>query len=238
MMEEQCHQHYHVKLHHQNLIVKQVRCSTGLIIFLLIMFMYIGADLFYGVYVEQVRSIITIYLIFYLFSYMYTQKKPSTIEVAEQKSYEGWTSFIIGFLGTAIALFAIIGISPWLLQMFTNIEIPIGAFSIAALGFGALHGFIKAYIEEEIFRNQLPRAGFGDIWSAIIFGAFHLGVLFAIRGLTLSVIWFPVLVLIFLGLGWAIMRNYIGIMGSTGSHFAWNMFAMGILFSVISGGIV
>ena len=106
-----------------------------------------------------------------------------------------------------------------------------------ALGFGALHAFVKAYIEESVFRDALPKAGLGDVISNVLFGMFHLAVLTTVGGLTYLQALLPITVLIILGLVWAGVRNIYGIMGSTGSHFAWNLFAYGALPRIFMGGI-
>lgn len=208
--------------------------SVGIVIFIILIFLYINAGYVYGQYVEQVTFIMGLYFMMLLMALAYTKGHPATLG-----SNETWTNFIYGFVFTAVPLlFITIGV-PYIFQVSSVLEFPLAAFSLAAFGFGALHGLVKAYIEEEVFRNLLPKAGkLGDVISNILFGAFHLAVLVTIRGYAITEIMLPVAVLVILGLGWAKMRNGFGIMGSTGSHFAWNIFAMGLLVNVLVPGVV
>ena len=103
-----------------------------------------------------------------------------------------------------------------------------------ALGFGFLHAMVKAFNEELIFRDALPSIIGGkakllyvDIVSSVAFGAFH----FAVSGASLLVMAF----LSVLGFIWSQVYRRFGLMGSTGSHFAYNLAALGVLSKVFGG---
>jgi len=116
------------------------------------------------------------------------------------------------------------------------------------MGFGLLYAFVMAFDEEAVFRYLLPKvAGLGDIVSNIFFGLFHFFVLYAETSILLdagkiteimqwSIITFDVITLVGLGFVWAWMRDHAGgIIGSTGSHFAYNCAKYGVLTALMAG---
>jgi len=220
--------------------------SAGVLIMLSILFMWISADFIYGEYAEVVRNTMIIYFFLFLIPYTILNQAPKSI------MGESVWNFLIGFLGTGAVLFivtqgiGIFGTSAVLSEPF------VAAITVAGIGFGVLHAFVKAYIEESVFRWALPKyAGLGDVISNILFGIFHFSILTSltipsmISAGTLTDLgaanWMyavaPVITLTILGLIWALVRDRIGIMGSTGSHTAWNMFALGILPGIFMGGM-
>jgi hypothetical protein len=104
-----------------------------------------------------------------------------------------------------------------------------------AFGFGFLHAFVKAFNEEVIFRQILPIvAGLGDIISNVLFGIFHIAVVISQLSLLKMPVTFwtvaaPVGILVVLGFLWAKIRDRFGLMGATGSHFAYNLGVMQLL---------
>ena len=227
---------------------KKSKLNVGVAIVILWFALLLGADVMFGPYAEVATSILYIYFFMYLLMWVTVGTRPSTISVGS----EGWVNFLIGMLGTGVILLVGLLIFAPFLSSAALVIIP-AQIGIAALGFGALHGFVKAYIEESVFRDALPiKAGLGDIISNVLFAAFH-G--FILLGATIptqvsagklvdlgAANWqyaiIPLITLFVLGLGWAKIRNVWGIMGSTGSHFAWNLFALGILGKIFTGGIV
>jgi membrane protease YdiL (CAAX protease family) len=162
--------------------------------------------------------------------------------------------FIAGFVLTYIIFTAFLAapvtgeLLPGLIAAST-LEIQASITFVSVLGFG--HAFVKAYIEEEVFRSKMmtllkPVSGKGDgtfmqnvrqeLPAALVFGAFHFVVLYAFFGFTAS-LWVAMGWLSLLGLAWGIAEDRIGIAGSTGSHFAYNLIVFGML-PVLSGAVV
>lgn len=220
--------------------------TADVLIMLTVLFMWIGAEGIYGPYAEVVRNTMIIYFFLFLIPYTIINKAPRSI------AGDNLLNFPIGFIGTGAILFVatqligVFGTSAALTEPF------VATITIAGLGFGVLHAFVKAYIEESVFRWALPKYfKLGDIISNIIFGIFHLSILLVFTipsmiaegtlveagALNWTYAIAPVITLIILGLAWSQVRDRIGIIGATGSHTAWNMFALGILPRIFLGGI-
>ena len=206
--------------------------NVGFIILLIQLFLWISASYIYGEYAETVRNILIIYFFMFLITRVTLGGRP-----AGMSPRESWSGFLLAFVFTSAILLAL-GFASGLFEVASLTEVTPAAVGVTALGFGALHAFVKAYIEEDVFRSALPQAaGLGDFVSNILFGLFHFSMLMTVGGLTLETIWLPIIVLISLGMIWSVVRNHFGIMGSTGSHFAWNLFAFGALTSIFVGGV-
>lgn len=220
--------------------------SAGVIIMLAILFMWISAESIYGQYAEMVRNTMMIYFFMFLITYVFANQPPKSL-LSEKLS-----NFLIGFFGTGAILLLVSWIIGGLAPAAFLSEPLIATITITGIGFGVLHAFVKAYIEESVFRWALPKLfGLGDILANIAFGLFHLSILLMITipnmiaagnladigAMNYTYAIYPVFILIMLGLIWSQVRNHLGIMGSTGSHTAWNMFALGILPMIFLGGI-
>lgn len=232
---------------------KKQAASAGVIVLLSILFMWISADFIYGAYADMVRQTMIIYFFTFLLVYTAVNGKPKSMDG------ESLWNFILGFIATSVILLGLSFVIAPLLSA-ANIAEPvvIASISITGLGFGVLHGFVKAYIEESVFRWALPKlANLGDIISNILFGVFHTAVLVTVTIPALVVDgtladlgaanWtyaiMPVIMLVVLGFVWSYIRGTNGgglgwgIMGATGSHMAYNLFALGILPLIFLGGI-
>ncbi len=215
--------------------------SVALFVVLVQIFLLFNAQAIYGDFAPLISEVLTIYLIAFAVVLVALGLTPPTAERP--------ISALLNFIG----LFAIT----------TVIVTPFAAFIvessfeiiILALGFGMLHGFVKAYIEEVIFRFAIPTA-LGStpdnpklsagVISSVLFGFFHFGVLTATAsGLITASILAPdlfwtfviqnTLILTALGMVWWFIFNRFGLMGSTGSHLAWNLIALGIFVIPIMG---
>lgn len=209
--------------------------ATGLIIIILQIFLWTNADLIYGSFAEPVRDVMLIYLVMYAVVWAPLKHSPLTFTAGR----ESFWNFVFIFIGTS-AFLLLITVLPGITGLIaaTSGQV-VAAASVAGLGFGALHAFVKAYIEESVFRDALPRiGGLGDIWSSVLFGLFHFSILITFSGLAVLEAVMPMIILMALGYFWSKMRNGFGIMGATASHFAWNLFAMGVIGFVFTGGIV
>ena len=198
----------------------KLRLTVGILVTLIQLFLYINADWIYGPYADQARNVLLAYFILTTVVLASFAVKLPTLDVGEKGLY----NFFVGFVLTSVFMLLI----PKALQArLASIET-----TAMALGFGLLHGFVKAYNEEIVFRGILPKALGGglyaDVLSNILFGLFHL----AVTGASLPAIF----LLSILGMIWAFIRNRIGLMGSTGSHFAYNLGVMGVLDKIFSPG--
>jgi len=188
----------------------------------LIGMLYLMADLAWPDFAMEARSVLLIYIVMFLLTDALLRDK----EIKQPGNLGG---FLMGFLLTAVVLLAVSLGVPWLRELITYVISPAG---VIMLPFGITFALAAAYLEERMFRGSWP-AAIGDVGSAILFGVFHIAVLITVGGLAFPII--PVLTLIGLGLFWAKMRSMGGIMMSSGSHFAYNLWAVGILLLVLGG---
>ena len=192
--------------------------SIGLIVALIQVFLLINASFIYGQYAPQVVQVLSVYFFLFLiialpigFKLPIFKERPKVIQ-----------NFIIAFIITA----ALMTILPTIIVKTASLE-----FITLSLGFGLLHGFVKAYIEEVVFRYALPIAfGLGDIFSSLLFALFHISVILLSPSMVFGLDLILRFTLLFaLGLIWSLTRNKLGLMGSIGSNFAYNLAVLGAL---------
>lgn len=184
--------------------------------------LFLGADFIYEAFAPMVRNVLIIYFILYLYMMSTAGAEIKNLKITSAMP------FVLGFFITFIILSFI--------RPMTGANLLIGQvenIKIAA-GFGLLHGLVKAYIEEVVFRWILPiQAGLGPVVSSVLFGVFHFGV-YAMQGIVQSI---PIIMFLMgLGFVWHLIAWHVkiggkplGIMGSTGSHYAWNLIALNAL---------
>jgi membrane protease YdiL (CAAX protease family) len=201
------------------------KLTLGILLLMTMLFVYLAADFIYGPYAPAVKNVMIVYFILFV---MVMAGLKSGMPLLDT-SPVALSSFAVGFAVTAVVFLFI----P--LKGFAG-EITMTAVKMA-LGFGILHGFIKAYIEEAVFRGILMKR-IGIFFSNIFFGVFHIGVI--ILGLTamglavtFASVGIPVAILIALGFAWSFIAQRWGLMASTGSHLAYNLAAFGVLKSVL-----
>jgi len=199
-------------------MIPRIKFAVGIAIILLQLWLYINADYVYGPYASIVKNVMLAYFI------LLALLSPFVIQILMDIGFQDVPNFSIGFVITAIVMFAIGSI--------TVITGEIEGGLTLVLGFGLLHSFVKAFNEEVIFRGVLPKLIGGtmvaDVVSSIVFGVFHV----AVTGAS----WYAIIFLSILGFIWSQMRRYIGVMGTTGSHFAYNLSALGVLPKLLGGG--
>jgi len=207
------------------------------IIILIHIFLIFNADLAFGVLAETARNILLTYLLVVAAITAIFDVKPFSVQVGAI----GLQYFMIGFVMTSVAL---ILVSP----LFTATTAGSISTLVTAVSLGFMYAFVVAYDEEIIFRDLLPKKlHIPDIVAQPLFGLFHAAALSAVlsqriaAGAVQEAMFWPLLLLGFvtltaLGFIWAAMRDRITIYGSTGSHFAYNLFSYGILFTLIGVG--
>lgn len=198
--------------------------TIGVVIVLTWLFLYTQADLIFGQYAGPTKDIMLLYFLIFMIPAVIAQKGlPGAKEGL--KSIFPFAAMIVLTLAIAIPMqvFVTAASLEWL---------------TLALGFGLLYSFVKAYIEEVTFRYYLPKYFLGgglrgDIISSVIFGIFHLQVAI-LAGIQAP--GFAIIGLMFMGFMWSLVRRLFqsqgdgaGIMAATGSHFAYNLVALGLI---------
>lgn len=203
-------------------MMPRIKFAVGLAVILIQIWLYINADAIYGPYAGMVRNTMLAYfLLIAVFS-------PFVMKSLLRLGPQDLPNFTIMFILTS----AVLMIVPAVTHLVTG-EIEQGL--TLALGFGFLHSFVKAFNEELIFRDVLPSImGNGmvasiyvDIVSSLAFGVFHLAVT--------NVNILAMLFLSALGFVWSQVYKRFGLMGSTGSHIAYNLAVLGVLPKMFGG---
>lgn len=160
----------------------------------------------YGIYAEKIKTVLMFYLVLYVFIAVSLGKTMPSISLQSLKY------FALMFILTSIILI------PLTLIQQVSAEVVV----TTAISFGFFHAFVKAFIEERIWGDGL-KSRIGKPLNALTFGLFHLAVTFTTAGVNLIAIG----VLMILRFVWDNIHDRYGVMGSTGSHFAYNAFVMG-----------
>ena len=185
------------------------KITLGLIVLFMMLFLYINADIVYGIYAEQVKTVMVAYfLLLAVVLASFGVGLPSmSLSIYEIKN------FALMFILTSLVLLP--------LQFLQGLSAEVAITT--ALGFGLFHAFVKAFIEETIWADILKKR-IGRYGSAITFGLFHLAVTYTTGGVNFIAIG----ILMLLRFIWDFIYDRYGVMGSTGSHFAYNSFVMGM----------
>jgi hypothetical protein len=187
------------------------------IVFLMMMVLLLGASAIYGEYASKMTNVLFIYAIMLLLAqtnFRKTQHKGQQIVASLGPIF-------IAFLGTLVMMAFIQPLISGVIVAST-LEASLGITA----AFGLVHAFVKAYIEEEVFRGRLS-ALVGEPGQAILFGVFHVFVLYSFFGFSVMLLgamaWLTAL-----GYVWGRVEDWGGLAASTGSHFAYNLVVMGI----------
>jgi len=206
-------------------MLKPKGLTIGLVVLIIQLFLWVNVTWIFGAYAPAVERTLLLYLLMQALTLAVYGGTLGT-----DKPSEGILQFIIGFSVTSMIMLPLVFIAPGVTAFLASFEVV-----VAVVGFGMLYAFVKAYVEELVFRDILPlRAGLGDIASSILFGGFHASALMlAIPPKTGFEIFIGFALLATLGYIWAkVVRDRIGIMGATGSHTAYNLFVLGVLASL------
>lgn len=202
-------------------MVRKIGITAGIVILILQIWMFVSSDFLFGAYAEIAETALIIYML--MFAYVMASYRSAfpTAEVSVTNFF--WFIAAFGVTFFVVAFFP---------AQFTAFIASIEAVKVV-IALGLLYAFVKAFIEEAIFRQILPEGtsfvpGIGKFWSSILFGLFHVAVLSA-SGLGIVSLIFALVWLSLLGYIWAIAKPFIGILGTTGSHFAYNLKALGVI---------
>lgn len=220
-------------------ILRNRNISFGLVIILIQLFLYINADVAFGAVNGPVaQQIILVYILMITF-----------VMAALRQGLPGLNEGSKGLSLFALFFFITYGIS---LLVVGGGVLPTGTVAAVsgletaggiglALSYGLLHGFVKAYIEESVFRDLLAlKAHMGGALSSLFFGVFHASLAsrnanaLIAKGLLTQAMFWPYVIQVFallaaLGYIWFLIRQRTGsLLASTGSHFAWNAVILGV----------
>lgn len=205
------------------------RLPLGFFIFIMVAILLLASPVIYGELATQMNMVLIVYVLLYLYAKIGFKRT----EHPEQPIRAVLPMFLITFLGTLLVMVLIANVQ-FIQGMLaaSTLEASIGFTLI----FGFMHAGVKAYIEEDIFRARLS-VMVGEAGQAILFGLFHFAILWAIFGFTLPLV-LALAWLTALGYLWGRLENRTGIAGSTGSHYAYNLAAFGMLPLIIGGMVL
>lgn len=212
--------------------VKQGRGVTfGVMIVILELILLTNTSLFFPIEeVANVQRVMMIYIIMQLMAMMllFTIKRTQS-DIFSLTTYQGLFQFFLGFLVTGVIVLVAVPAS-----IAASFE-PLALVKISLLG-TILYTFIRAFVEEFLFRDTLEEI-IGRYPQAALFGMFHFAVL-SIGGAAFLSVLVGAFFLFVLGIIWSYMKDIkiFGILGSTGSHFSYNLHAFGIWSLLFGGG--
>lgn len=189
------------------------KIGLGVAIVLLTLYMYVQASFVFGEFAEIARSVMLTYIVLGV--------TVLTITGARLKVFSASPAEFVLFTAGMIATLLVVAIIP---KTATNATL--ASFELQGIGFGFIWAFVKAFWEEVIFRGALSKISTGvfaplAVGSNILFGLFHLGVF--------GVTWVGVVLLVGLGVVWTLVARRFGLMAAVGSHFGYNMGALGLV---------
>ena len=201
-----------------SVIAKVRKLPVDFAIMLMMFYLILGADFAFG----ENAALMTNVLYMYMFMFVIARVTLPKVEKAQFPLGKAAMNFMAMFIVTAIVML--------FLPSSVTALMAAGSFDASilfAVSFGVIYALVKAYIEEDVFRNRISVVA-GEKGQAFLFGLFHFFVLVALFGFTTTLI-IPIALLMVLGFIWGIMQNKFGTLGSTGSHFGFNAYILGIL---------
>jgi len=198
-----------------------------------LMALLLGASAIYGEFAQAQVNVLIIYAVMYIgaiVSVGAASKSGKVKAAGKTAARAGMPIFLLAaVLSALIATMAYPFLKGAILA--STLEAGMGM----ALAGGLLTAAVKAYIEEEVFRGQfLPLIG--NLGQALLFGFFHVFILSSVLGWTLTLLG-ALAFLSILGYGWGWIKIHYGIGASAGSHFGYNLVAMGVS-AFIFGAVV
>ena len=189
------------------------KMGLGVIIVLITLYMYVQASFVFGEFAEIAKGIMLTYIVLGI--------TVLTITGARLRIFSASPAEFIWFTAGMIITFILVSILPKSIGTAT-----LASFELQGIGFGFLWAFVKSFWEEVIFRGALVNISTGifaplAIGSNLLFGAFHFGIM--------GVTFWGVIILVVLGIAWTFMARRWGLMSAVGSHFGYNMWALGLI---------
>lgn len=198
-------------------------------VLLMIIGLWLGADLIYGEMAQQMQLVLIGYAIMLV---LVRQEMPKT----EHKQTHFTAALPLIFISAGVTFFVFLTLSQIGLIRGVLVASTLEAAISFTAAFSLAHAFVKAYIEEEVFRGRFSTK-LGEAGQALLFGGFHVFILYMLMGFSLGLItalgW-----LTFMGLVWGFIENRWGLEGSTGSHFGYNIVAMGLAPLLLGASVI
>lgn len=208
-------------------IGKLSQLPFSFIVMMMVFALMLGSDFIYGAASARMQTVMFIYAVLLL----YTRTEVPKTQHKQMNIVKSFPVFIITFGITAVVM---LGIQPLVGGVIAASTLEAGIEFVAV--FGVMQAFVKAYIEEEVFRGRIVMK-VGEVGQALLFGAFHFFMLMIAFGfspmLLVAMAW-----LALLGYIWGRVEDRWGLTASTASHFAYNLAAFGILGIVIGATVV
>jgi len=189
------------------------KLGLGVAIVLLTLYMFVQAKFVFGEHAGTATDIMLTYIILGI--------TVITITGARLKVFSQPPSEFLWFTVGMIVTFILVLLLPKSIGNAT-----LASIELQGISFGFLWAFVKAFWEEVIFRGALVNISTGifntlAIGSSVLFGLFHWGIM--------GVGIIGVIFLVILGIAWTFMARKWGLMAAVGSHFAYNIWALGLI---------
>jgi hypothetical protein len=198
--------------------------------------LYLGATAFYGEGAAAMQGILVGYFAMWVLMMVIVQALPGKIGKQARES-EPTTKALPMFLAFAIGSSLIFMLLYLLLQGIMTASTFEASLGLALAG-GLLTSFVKAYIEEDVFRGQIMPV-LGIVLQALLFGGLHAFILYYVGGVTdLAVLGASLAWLSGLGLLWGWMKRNFCFGACVGSHFGYNMVATGTAVLLFGAAVV
>jgi len=209
--------------------------SLGAVIILLMLFILVSADWLFLEYASSIRQEMFIYM--FLFIIPIAVWRIGLPSLKQRVSSLSW--FAVGALVTIVVFMMLdqLKILPGAaMASFETITAATGGTVLATAG--VIIVGIKAYVEESVFRNFIPNFmlmanKFKYVIANLLFGLFHISVsMLRVAAGVITYADLPLIIgmLVMLGFVWTYAYKTGGIMLATGSHFGFNIVALGLPF--------
>ena len=207
--------------------------SLGVVIIMIIMFVLVSADWLYLEYANAVRQEMFIYL--FLFIIPLAVWKIGLPSLKQRVTSIGW--FAVGALVTVMVFQVLMQQNIMTYAMLASFETLSSTAGSILVTSGVILVGIKAYVEESVFRNFLPHFmlaanRYKYIIANLFFGLFHISInMLRVAAGVITFAELPLIIgmLVMLGFVWTYAYKTGGIMLATGSHFGFNLVALGLV---------
>lgn len=196
--------------------------------------LYLGATAFYGAGSAAMQGILIGYFAMWVLMMVIVQALPGKAGKEARESEpvaKALPMFLVFSIGTSL-IFMLLYLLLQGIMTASTLEASLGL----ALAGGLLTSFVKAYIEEDVFRGQIMPV-LGIVLQALLFGGLHAFILYYVGGVTdMAVLGACLAWLSGLGLLWGWMRRSFGFGACVGSHMGYNLVATGtalLLFGAV-----
>ena len=194
--------------------------GLGMGILILELFLLINAEAIFPENGIAIKNVMIVYLIMQATVLAAFSQKMPTLTA----NLNMFLLTVVGFVGTAVLVLALPEPITGSFDLFT---ISSAVLTVGTVGFAFAYSFVKAFIEEVVFRGVLMQY-VGITMQALLFGVFHFAML-SVIGAPFVMVLLGTVMLTALGYLWGVLARTGGILLSVGSHLCWNMASIGLL---------